>query len=170
MGEKKIGIYGIKINNKWYIGSSIDLTTRTDNHYKELKLNKHVNLNLQRDYNNLENQDCTEEFDIRIIKLLPTNKILESWESYYMGIFNSIEKGYNNRVAVRPKITETIIKEVYKDLPNQPLMKLEDVCNFLNIDYLNIDEDIINGLPHISLGRNTIRFQLEEVKKYYGIK
>jgi hypothetical protein len=39
----KSGIYSILINNKRYIGSSVDVTKRTKCHLSRLKNNKHMN-------------------------------------------------------------------------------------------------------------------------------
>jgi hypothetical protein len=46
------GIYGICCNNKWYIGSSVNVEMRLSKHKSLLKDNKHYVKGLQEAYNN----------------------------------------------------------------------------------------------------------------------
>ena len=50
---KKMGIYRLRNtkNNKSYIGSSINLSSRKTRHFSYLRLNKHYNPHLQASYN-----------------------------------------------------------------------------------------------------------------------
>jgi len=49
------------------------------------------------------------------------------------------------------------------------LLTKKELAKTLNISVSKIDYDIKRGLPFVKLGKS-IRFQLEQVKKYYGIK
>ena len=49
----KSGIYAIhcNVNNKYYIGKSVDMNHRKNQHFQALNRNCHNNKNLQFDYN-----------------------------------------------------------------------------------------------------------------------
>ena len=51
---KKSGVYFLynTDKNKFYIGSSKNISIRIKNHFRDLKRNKHYNNNMQADYNN----------------------------------------------------------------------------------------------------------------------
>jgi hypothetical protein len=68
------GIYSIKntVNQKEYIGQSIDIFSRVRKHYKLLIANKHANLALQEDFNKY-GKDC---FVVEIIELIKVEKEL----------------------------------------------------------------------------------------------
>jgi excisionase family DNA binding protein len=51
----------------------------------------------------------------------------------------------------------------------QILLTKKELAKALNISVSKIDYDIKLGLPFVKMGKS-IRFQIEEVKKYYGIK
>ena len=80
--KNKSGIYILSINNKKYIGSSIDLNDRILTHLSLLKRNKHHSNYLQ----NLYNKYNTLDFDILEI-VEETNNLLER-EKYYINILN----------------------------------------------------------------------------------
>jgi len=90
------GIYKIenKINNKVYIGSSIDIKKRWHEHKRLLNKNKHHSRHLQNAYNKYGK----ENFDWVIILEVKTElaKLLEL-EQYYIDLFNACDKniGYN---------------------------------------------------------------------------
>lgn len=88
------GIYIIKnnVNNKVYIGQSIQLKTREGKHKSYLKHNKHENDYLQRSYNKYG----VEAFSFEILERCDIDK-LDEREIFYINKFNSmdIEKGYN---------------------------------------------------------------------------
>ncbi len=86
---KKSGIYKIinLINNKFYIGSSIDLDNRFKNHIAMLNKNTHINIKLQRAWNKYGQNN----FIFHIIEFCSSNKCLEL-EQFYL---NSIMGFYN---------------------------------------------------------------------------
>lgn len=81
-----------KINNKVYIGQTINYGKRSKEHFSTLRKNVHRNEYLQRAFNKYgENA-----FQIDIIKLCPHEK-LDELEIYYMREYDSLNKkvGYN---------------------------------------------------------------------------
>jgi len=88
-----IGIYKIRNikNDKYYIGSSIDIQDRWYQHKNSLSNNKHHSIKLQRSYNIYgENNfiyDIIEECD---------KNLLIAREQYYIDTYNSYKNGYNS--------------------------------------------------------------------------
>lgn len=93
--KRLIGIYGICINNKWYIGSSINIKSRIHGHCSALKNNRHKVSELQKDFNN--NDKC----NIKILEIVEDEKYLNDLENYYIGLYNSFKTGYNKSLASR---------------------------------------------------------------------
>ena len=99
------GIYKItnKINGKMYIGESLDIIRRWEEHKEALKNNKHYNYKLQKDYN----QYGLENFEFNIIAVLDES-ILEHIDKYILLIYeslnilkyNTIDTGYNSELTV----------------------------------------------------------------------
>lgn len=83
------GIYKItnKINNKFYIGSTINLYCRYYNHLKDLIKNTHCNEYLQRSFNKYGN----DSFTFEIIATCPKEYLLklEQW------FINNLKPNYN---------------------------------------------------------------------------
>jgi group I intron endonuclease len=75
MIEKKSGIYSIVCDKTWrsYVGSSVNLQIRRDDHFQQLRANKHENSDLQHDFN-MYGENC---FVYQIIEEIEENKILE---------------------------------------------------------------------------------------------
>ena len=89
---KIIGIYSItnKINNKKYIGYSIDIKRRWATHKRNLKNNKHENDHLQKAYNKYgENA-----FKYQIVEEC-TQEELKNKEKYWIAFYDSKNNGYN---------------------------------------------------------------------------
>jgi group I intron endonuclease len=88
------GIYQISnsINGKIYIGSSINLKQRFNDHKKLLRYNKHPNKHLQSAWN----QYGEKAFIFNIIELVDNNSLLIR-EQYYIDLLYSSNKnlGYN---------------------------------------------------------------------------
>jgi group I intron endonuclease len=98
--KNKRGIYKItnKMNNKNYIGESLDVKRRWDEHIEHLNNNKHHSYKLQQDWNKY-GQDNFEFGVIALlddeIKRLSDEYILLIYEDYYIKQYDSIENGYN---------------------------------------------------------------------------
>lgn len=82
------GIYFIEINDKYYIGQSINMSRRLSRHLSDLKSNTHYNIKLQNAYNKYgyANMDTLEECSIASLGNL---------EIVYIKEFDSIDQGYN---------------------------------------------------------------------------
>jgi group I intron endonuclease len=89
------GIYEIinLVNNKKYIGQSVDIRTRLNNHKSSLKNNKHHNRHLQAAYNKYG----ADNFRFNILESDVSINSLDTLERYYIYIFKAtnIECGYN---------------------------------------------------------------------------
>ena len=89
-----IGIYSITniINNKKYIGQSIDIKCRIRNHKYELRHNKHSNDHLQKSFNKY-GEDC---FVFETICECEESE-LDELERYYIAYYNCMNSdcGYN---------------------------------------------------------------------------
>lgn len=86
------GIYCIenKINNKKYIGQSIDIEKRWAVHKVELNNNNHVNKHLQRSWN----KHGENSFEFYIIEICES-KMLNKREKYWIEYFDSYTNGFN---------------------------------------------------------------------------
>ena len=95
------GVYCIrcKVNNKAYIGSSIDIKSRWYGHKSMLKLGKHENKYLQEDYNKYG----ADNFLYTVLINCKPYMLLK-YENMYMLLFNTrdISVGYNIIKAARP--------------------------------------------------------------------
>lgn len=96
MYKKIIGIYQIKnkLNGKIYIGSSINVNQRLNEHKNNLRHNKHPNKHLQSSWNYYKE----ENFEFSIIEECNKEMLLKR-EQFYIDTNKSFEreKGYNNR-------------------------------------------------------------------------
>lgn len=81
-----IGIYKIqsKINNKVYIGSSINIKDRINDHKSKLKNNKHSNIHLQNHVNKYNFNDLSFE----IVLVINNDKYLREIEQLYLNSYN----------------------------------------------------------------------------------
>ena len=86
------GIYKIycKETNKYYIGQSVNVESRLKTHLNELKNNKHINQELQSDFNSYGE----DSFIFEKIKD-SEEQFLNMFEKYYMEYYDSLANGYN---------------------------------------------------------------------------
>ena len=87
-----IGIYKIIniINNKCYVGSSINIISRWNQHKKDLKSNKHHSIKLQRSYNKYGENN----FKYEIIEECEKGLLLIR-EKYNIDLLDCYNNGYN---------------------------------------------------------------------------
>jgi hypothetical protein len=80
---KKVGVYIIFINNKSYIGSSINIKYRINQHLNALKNNKHYNIYMQ----NVYNKYTLTKLDYKILEeCLPEERLIK--EKYWIEKLN----------------------------------------------------------------------------------
>lgn len=110
---KLCGIYKIhnKLNNKIYIGKSINILSRWEQHIDAARLGKY-NYDFYKDLKEIQN------FTFEILKICDEDE-LQSYEQYFIDYFNSCEKGYNQVHAIDQR------KEEYKDLSSNILLAIE---------------------------------------------
>jgi len=100
--KKTAGIYKIVnlINEKIYVGSSINLKSRKYDHFRRLELGKHENNHLQNSYNKYKKEnfkwEVIEYIEVTGDKELDKGKILER-EQYWIDVLNVCDRnlGYN---------------------------------------------------------------------------
>lgn len=87
------GIYKIKnvINNKSYIGSSININNRIKQHKESLLKGKHHSIKLQRSYDKYG----VNNFKFEIIEEVPNENLIDR-EQHYINLFDSYNNGYNS--------------------------------------------------------------------------
>jgi len=116
----KSGIYKIlnKQNNKFYIGSAVDLKSRKREHYYELKNNKHHSKYLQRSYNKYGDSS----FSFEIIENCNIDCLL-SKEQYYLDLlnpeYNSCKKAGSMLGFKFTEESKKKMSESYKRVPKE---------------------------------------------------
>lgn len=99
----KGGIYKIVnlVNEKFYIGSTVNLIRRKYNHFSDLRKNKHINQYLQRSYNKYGK----ENFRFEVIEYVENKDKLIEREQYYLDIYRDNKKNcYNIRTVVESNL------------------------------------------------------------------
>ena len=125
-------IYGIKnnINNKYYIGQTINFTGRKGKHLRDLKNNAHHSHHLQRSYNKYG----LEHFSFEIIEDNIPLEDLEEKENYYislMGYYNEDKKG---RRAYSEKALKNMSEAHIGQISKKRIMSKEQVFMILAIN------------------------------------
>ena len=156
----KSGIYAIhcNVNNKYYIGKSVDMNHRKNQHFQALNRNCHNNKNLQFDYNKYGK----DNFSFIELVTCPED-MLNHMEHYWIKKYDSINNGYNiinatTNLNLKNSTTDDINfieleNEYYKfftrnfnnmiedDSQNVSIYKIKVLMDLLNND--NIDFDFI---------------------------
>ena len=174
-----IGIYKIenKINNKKYIGQSINIEKRWKEHQYLLKMNKHHNYHLQNAWNKYKE----ESFIFNIIEECD-KKVLNDKEKYWINSFDSYNSGYNldkggdgilgckkgyyrvikkghekgnNRYQLINPDSQPIKTSIFKD-------KLNDFCILLNRREITEDEVLI------LMKKEELEYKNNNTKSYEG--
>ena len=106
-----IGIYKIQnmINNKVYIGSSINLNSRKYKHFWMLRRGSHDNFYLQKSYN----KNGEENFTFDIIEFCD-EKDLVIRENYYINFYKSNEMTYGYNLALVNESRRNLLNDEVK--------------------------------------------------------
>ena len=149
-----IGIYAIIINDKYYIGQSVNIKQRWQRHRKELKLGTHENKHLQNAYNKYGNP----KFEV----LLECEKEkLNEYEQYYIHELMTYDKeiGYNKSYG-----GETcLITEAFKEEYCIPILQFTKYGEFV-AEY----ESYNQASRKLGTGDNTIREGIKNRRKAKG--
>lgn len=128
MPKKISGIYCIEntINNKKYIGQSVDIKERWRKHRKELYANKHDNDYLQKSWNKYGK----DSFKFCIIEECDSN-ILDEREIFYINHYNTLDRdyGYNLKSGGQnggSKVSDEVKSKMSQAIKNSYTDSLKD--------------------------------------------
>jgi group I intron endonuclease len=109
------GIYKITntVNEKVYIGQSIDIYTRWTTHKNELRNNRHHNMYLQRAWN----KHGEEKFCFDILEEC-SESLLNEKECYYIELLNSMDENYGYNLVSGGTSNKRFTEEVLKRMSN----------------------------------------------------
>lgn len=170
------GIYQIrnKINNKLYIGESIRISRRKNDHFQTLSVGKHHNQHLQ----NAVNEYGIENFDHSILERLDTRdkKILKAKEHEWCLLLNTYSSDYGYNILIDEKKLEGFIENVNRrkeylvdGVPrNNPIHLIYQIDNHSNIirvwknkvevkEFFNVSEDATEFLIYGAYKKKTNR-------------
>lgn len=111
MSEMSSGIYTIycKRNDKYYVGQSLNVKNRLEQHLRELRTNTHGNKMLQDDFNLYG-----EDYFVFNKEKNEEERFLNVMEGYFINYYDSLNNGYNQQDVnerVRPKEREEITRK-----------------------------------------------------------
>lgn len=115
-----IGIYKIKnkSNGKIYIGQSVDILGRWEEHINQGKA-----ATIYEDEFHFELFNNPSDFMFSILEICQEEELQER-EQYYINKYNSIEKGYNKIAAAKSNKKKKIIAITNRDIVN----RLNELC------------------------------------------
>ena len=162
--KRKTGIYKIKnlINNKVYIGSSVDIDKRWKLHKDSLIQNKHHSILLQRSFN----KHGKDNFIYDIIEECEKEILIER-EQYWIDTLDSYNNGYNilpkagsclgNKVSDETKRKMSIIK-LGSNNPNygknhsyETKRKMKNKLEGENNPATNLTNNVVNDIRDLYL-------------------
>jgi len=146
---KKKGVYGIynTSENKWYVGSSIDVESRLNGHVSAVKERTGIFKGINK----------KSAFQYLILKTINNRDSLELWENYFIGFYNSIENGYNKRLAAR-RPTLSIIQYLRSD-SEICIMTETEIFSLLRVTSMEDCTAVKEKIPHIIISNNTKRYE-----------
>lgn len=155
------GVYCIQntVNGKKYIGKSVNLHTRMQNHFCELSAGRHINKHLQYAWDKYG----ADAFDASIIELCEDSQLADR-EMYYISLYDSFGcNGYN-----QTKGGEGVLGRV---LPEESLQRIIR-AKYKSVVLLNTREvfDCINmGAEQYGISRKSVANCCNGVKKSGGL-
>lgn len=133
--NNSMGIYCIRNikNNKRYIGQSVNLERRYNEHFIDLKNRTHHSIKLQKAYDSESNKDI---FQFEIIEFVDYDYELDIREQYYIDFYDSHYNGYNcisasNNIP-KKKSSENFFRFNYKRFLKVNMDELELVLKKLS--------------------------------------
>jgi group I intron endonuclease len=138
------GIYKITNtkNNKVYIGSSVNITSREYKHFWMLDKGKHDNEYLQKSYNKYGK----DSFIFEIVEYCEVNELINKENEFILKYeSNKLSKGYNLAI-VNEFRRNTFNDEVKTKLSKHNLIKNGNINNFMLINIKTGEEFIFNTL------------------------
>ena len=148
-----MGIYKITniINNKVYIGQSINLQRRKTDHIRDLNKNRNHNNHFQ----NAWNKYGEENFIFEIIHVVDDSDELNKLETYYIDLYDSTnpDKGYNyTRGGDNPSVSELYRQEMKVKLRGiNSKLSFEDVRHIKLLMFCLMDRKEISKLFNVSV-------------------
>lgn len=134
---KQSAIYKIvnTVNDKFYIGSAVNLQVRIKRHFYELKINSHCNNHLQRSYIKY-GIDCFKLDILEVFDIIEYEKLLKLEEAYILKT-KAVELGYNQLVSYSDHLkklnkTEEHVKKVSKKLSKKVMAFNRFTGEFVN--------------------------------------
>lgn len=135
---KLCGIYKIhnQINNKIYIGKSIDILERWQQHIDNARLQHY-------DYDFYKDLKQINSFSFQILELCSEEQLQEK-EQYYINLYNSTSEGYNQVEAIdltkqeRLLLKQNVLKAItllettdlfYKDIAERTNLSINTILN-----------------------------------------
>lgn len=154
MIDNRPGIYKITntFNSKVYIGSSQNVRKRRNNHFSDLKRNKHKSIHLQNSYNKYGDK----YFVFDVIEYIENTDDLLNREAYWIEEYKANDRkfGYNSRIyvdscrgTIRSKETRMKISKAKKGVKlgkfniSQEMRKLKsERCKLQNLSQYHTEE------------------------------
>ena len=130
------GIYCLKNiqNGKLYVGSSVHLKRRLQDHYNRLKRNAHHSPYLQASFNKYG----VDSFQFNLLEITASDKTIER-EQYWMDL---LQPAYNvSHIAGKPTLTDSIKKKISEALTGRTLSEEHRIkCGLANLGNTHTEE------------------------------
>lgn len=153
------GVYKIynTIEDKCYIGQSLDIENRWKGHVNELKKGKHINKKLQLAFDKYG----IEAFEFSILKEVEDLIWIDYYESYYTEKYNAVNGGY----SVRKLHSSQDIKFVLDNLDNLKSKWLQ-ILKTITTKYYCIDKQVVANKLGITEKQVAIFIRYFEADEY----
>lgn len=133
------GIYCIRntINNKMYVGESIDIYRRWHEHIQDLRDGIHTNTHLQRSWNKYGE----ENFEFNILEECEEDKLFER-EKYWIEAYDAFHNGYNQTEGGEGCFGYKHTKETIEKIKKIKTIQFQDIKNRENLSKVHEFESL----------------------------